>query len=345
MNRTTALVIGGGQAGLAAGYFLRRAGIDFEIIDDQVGAGGAWPHAWDSLRLFSPAQYSPLPGWPMPPQVGEKFPTASHVVEYLQEYENRYDLPIERPLRAQGVERDGTGFAVETTGGTKYADTVISATGTWWRPYVPYYPGRESFTGEQIHTVDYRNPAQFAGRRVVVVGGGNSGAQIFADLAGEAGALWVTAKPPRFMPDDVDGRVLFDVATAREAAKRVGGEAGGVEDLGDIVMVPPVLEARDRGLLTVRPMFERLTRTGPRWADGTTWDCEAIIWCTGFRPALSHLGPLKLTRRDGYPLTEGTRSLDHPGLHLLGYGDWTGFASATIIGAARTARQMVRSLR
>ncbi len=109
-------------------------------------------------------------------------------------------------------------------------------------------------------------------------------------------------------------------------------------------MVPPVRAARDRGVLRAHPMFDRLTRDGVVFDDGGEYACDAVVWCTGFRPALDHLTGLDLTWRDGLPVTDGTRSVDDPRLHLLGYGDRTGFASATLIGAGRTAKPAVAEL-
>lgn len=337
------VVVGGGQAGLAAGYFLRRAGAEFVILDAQTGPGGAWRHGWDSLRLFSPARYSPLPGWWMPDQPGEPFPTGGHVRRYLEQYEQRYELPVRRAVEVTSVIAQSRHLAVTDGRRTWRAGAVISATGSWRRPYVPAYPGRELFTGTQIHTVSYHQADRFTGQRVVVVGGGNSAAQILAEVSTVADTTWVTQRPPRYLPDDVDGRVLFDVATRREAAARAGcADTGGVADLGDIVMVPSVLDARKRDVLHARPMFDRITEHGIAWDDGTELVCDAIIWCTGFQPDLTHLDALRLsTTPDGVPRTDGTRSLDEPRLHLLGYGDWTGTASATLIGAARTARTCV----
>ncbi|WP_331453543.1 ArsO family NAD(P)H-dependent flavin-containing monooxygenase [Streptomyces sp. SS162] len=338
-------VIGGGQAGLAAGYHLRRLGLDFVVLDAQAAPGGAWPHTWDSLRLFSPAAYSSLPGRIMPPQPGETYPDAAHVVDYLTDYEQRYDLPVVRPVRVEAVHRDGGFLRVESAAGTWRARAVISATGTWWRPFLPAVPGRAGFRGVQLHTVGYRRPADFAGRKVVVVGGGNSGAQIAADLAHRTDLTWVTRRPPRYLADDIDGRALFDAATARRRALDEGRtDTGGVASLGDIVAVPPVREARDAGLLKAQPMFARLTPTGVEWADGTRADADAVIWCTGFRPALSHLAPLGLRGPRGRIPTAGTRALREPRLHLLGYGDWTGPASATLIGVGRPARDAARSV-
>lgn len=339
------VVIGGGQAGLAAGYFLRRAGWDFAILDAASEPGGSWRHMWPSLRLFSPAEHSPLPGWPMPRQAGAEYPTVDHVVDYLARYEQRYALPVHRPVQVQAVHDNGGALAVHTDRGVWQAPVVVGATGTWQSPYVPSYPGRQEFTGRQLHTVSYQGPEKFHGRHVVVVGGGNSAAQILAEVSTVAATTWVTRRAPRFMPDDVDGRVLFDVATRREAARRAGTEdSGGVAALGDIVMTPGVLDARERGVLHAEPMFARLTHDGVAWDDGTERRADAIIWCTGFRPALQHLRPLGLRRHGGIIPTEGTRSIQQPRLHLLGYGDWTGAASATLIGATRTAKSAVADI-
>ncbi|GAB2468392.1 ArsO family NAD(P)H-dependent flavin-containing monooxygenase [Streptomyces incanus] len=341
------VVVGGGQAGLAAGYHLRRLGVDFTVLGADPAPGGAWQHMWDSLHLFSPADHSSLPGRLMPTQPGETYPDAGHVVDYLADYEKRYGLPVQHGARVGAVRRDGDRLLVEADSGTWRARAVVSATGTWSRPFVPAVPGRGLFAGRQLHTVNYRRPADFAGQRVVVVGGGNSGAQIAADLAlaGDVPVTWATRRPPRFLPDDIDGRILFDVATARRRALDEGrSDTGGVASLGDIVAVPPVRAARDAGLLDVKPMFPELTTTGVRWADGTRAEADAVIWCTGFRPALAHLAPLGLRGPRGHIPTAGTRAVAEPRLHLLGYGDWTGPASATLIGVGRPARDAAREI-
>ncbi|AQS68516.1 ArsO family NAD(P)H-dependent flavin-containing monooxygenase [Streptomyces pactum] len=344
-QHTDVVVIGGGQAGLAAGYHLRRRGLDFVVLDAQATPGGAWQHVWASLHLFSPAAFSSLPGRFMPPQPGEEYPDAGHVVTYLSDYEKRYELPVQRPVRVLGVHEDGRLLRVETDSGTWHARAVISATGTWWRPFLPAVPGRGDFEGRQLHTVSYRRPQDLAGRRVIVVGGGNSGAQIAADLAYDTELTWVTQRPPRYLADDIDGRALFDAATARRRALDAGRtDTGGVASLGDIVAVPPVREARDAGRLKASPMFERLDREGAVWADGTRAPADAVIWCAGFRPALSHLAPLGLRGGRGHITTVGTRAADEPRLHLLGYGDWTGPASATLIGVGRPARDAAREI-
>jgi putative flavoprotein involved in K+ transport len=339
------VVIGGGQAGLAAGYYLRRSRLSFVVLDGQKAAGGAWNHTWSSLRLFSPAEYSSLPGWQMPAPRGNGLPDRCHVIDYLHRYEQRYRLPVRRPVEVRGVHRDRGELVVRTTDGSLRARSVVSATGTWRHPFVPAYHGRDVFRGLQLHSAWYRDPTPFVGKHVLVVGGGNSGAQILAELAGVADTTWVTLRSPRFLPDDVDGRVLFQRATRRflagERGELVEQEDGG---LGDIVMVPPVRHARDRALLQSRRPFRQFTERGVCWPDDSCRRVDAVVWCTGFRPALTHLAPLHLRRRAGGVEVEGTRAVAEPQLWLLGYGDWTGEASATLIGVGRTARSTVRQV-
>lgn len=335
------VVIGAGQAGLATAYYLRRAKLDFVLLDAETGAGGAWRHGWESLRLFSPARWSSLPGFLMSGGP-DYYPTRDEFLAYLTEYEGRYVLPIERPVVVSAVRAVGGGerLALETDRGTWLARAVVSATGTWNAPCMPHVPGAEAFRGEQLHSADYSSPLPFAGLRVLVVGGGNSGAQIFADLLDLADVTWVTRHEPGFLPDDVDGRVLFEWATERFLAAREGRDASGIPSggLGDIVPVAPVRAARERGLLASARMLERLTPTGVVWPDGREEAIDAVIWCTGFGTALDHLRPLGVLDASGRIAMNGTRSTLEPRLWLVGYGEWTGFASATIIGVGRSAR-------
>ncbi|WP_229904917.1 ArsO family NAD(P)H-dependent flavin-containing monooxygenase [Lentzea cavernae] len=319
MSKSDVVVIGGGQAGLAAAYYLRRAGLSHVVLDAQPVPGGAWPHGWNSLRLFSIARHSSLPGWPMP-AFSDGYPTAQHVVDYLTAYEKRYDVPVQRPVVVTSVSRDGDELVVRTDSGTWSARHVISATGTWWRPFRPLM----ELPGRQLHTVDYRDPQEFAGQKVVVVGGGNSGAQIAADLLPHASLTWMARRSPRYMPDEIDGKALFDIASRR---------AGGVGELGDIVAVPPVREARDSGLLVATPMdIAALSQA------------DVVIWSTGFRPALGHLGPLQLRNEHGRVAVDETTAVGEPRLHLLGYGGWTGAASGTLIGVGPTAKATVAKI-
>src|SRR5690606_9216433 len=155
---------------------------------------------------------------------------------------------------------DGARLRLVTVDGAELsAAAVVSATGTWRAPHLPQLPGQSTYGGEILHSAQYDGPARFAQRRVLVVGGGNSGAQIFADLVDHAEGRGVTQAPPVFLPDDVDGQVLFDQATARYKAMQEGRTPPPPRSLGDIVMVESVRQLRDRGLLASRPMFTSFT--------------------------------------------------------------------------------------
>lgn len=351
-ERVDVCVVGGGQAGLAIGYHLQRLRrsrrpdepppVGFAVLDRRPGPGGAWADGWSSLELFSPAAHSSLPGWPMPPAAGPGNPSARHVRDYLTAYERRYDLPVHRPVDVRRVVAARDGLRVRTDRGDVLAAAVVSATGTWDRPLWPAAPWAAGFTGEQRHARDHRDPADQAGRHVLVVGGGNSGAQVAADLLGAAASVtWATRRPPRLLPDDVDGRVLFETATRHVADRAAGRPSRGVAGLGDVVAVPAVRWARDEAGLRAVPLPERLEGRTARWSDGRTAPVDTVVWCTGFRPDLRHLRGLGLTTRRGLPVTrpeQPTVSADDPRLLLVGYGDWCGPASATLIGVGRAAR-------
>jgi cation diffusion facilitator CzcD-associated flavoprotein CzcO len=341
-------VVGGGQSALAAGYYLRRTALRFALLDDQPEPGGAWRHTWPSLRLFSPAQWSSLPGWLMPRDVDDApdgYPSRDAAIRYLTEYERRYALLVQRPVHVHGVHREDGGYRLDTSTGKVHARAVVSATGTWAAPVVPTLPGQQDFRGVLLHSATYAGPGAFTGQRVIVVGGGNSGAQILAELSEVAHVTWATREPPHFLPDDVDGRYLFEQATARYRAIQEGRTPDPPRSLGDVVMVPPVRAARERGVLHAEPMFERFTSTGVVWPSAREERVDAVIFATGFRPALEHLVPLGVVDVNGRVEIarggSGTRAAREPALWLLGYGEWTGFASATLIGVGRAARAMV----
>lgn len=337
------IVVGGGQAGLATARYLVRAGIDVLVLDDQPGPGGAWRHTWPSMTLFSTSGFSNLPGLPMPPHPG--FPPASHVISYLATYEEHHSIPVARPVHVTHVghdrgrrrftvrARDGAADGGGSTGGrerTWTADHVVAATGTWSAPFVPHVPGK--FGGRQWHSAIYPGPDPFRGSRVAVVGAANSAAQIAAELTRVADVTWFTRHEPRWMPDDVDGRVLFHRNRERMLALLRGDDDPGADSrLGDIVMLPEVLAARDEGRLTATPMFSSLDELDD--PGGPAGGADHLIWCTGFRPAL---GPVRGLLDGRVPAV--------PGLHLVGYGDWTGPGSATITGVGPHAKAAARAI-
>ncbi|MFC0581121.1 ArsO family NAD(P)H-dependent flavin-containing monooxygenase [Micrococcoides hystricis] len=362
VHQVDVVIIGAGQAGLAAGFYLNRlrrdartgripAAPSFVLLDAEETPGGSWQHYWPSLELFSPAQFSSLSGYQMPINQGPNNPGKDHVVEYLTTYEQRYALPIERPVTVTRVDPDEHAFVVHTDRGRWRCCWVISATGSWNLPFVPDVPGRETFEGTQVHTHDYAGPEPYADQQVVVVGGANSGAQIAADVLPHAANVdWATLREPVYLPDHVDGRALFQIASRRVRALAAGDEEPvSVGSLGDIIVVPSVKAARDAGDLVSRRMFVELTPAGPRWPDGSVSHADAIIWCTGFKHDLRHVSGLAGLGggEDDAPRTQSpllTASVDHPGLYFLGYGDWCGPASAPLIGVGTWARDTVAAI-
>lgn len=337
------VIIGGGQAGLSVAYFLRRSQLNYLILDEQKQAGGSWLNTWDSLKLFSPTEFSSLSGWAMP-KSEEEYPSKVEFINYLSAYESRYAFPIQRETEVLQVEKENELFKITTTKGLFYSKTLVSATGTARNPFIPDYLNKNIFSGVQIHSVNYKKPLDFKDKKVLVVGGGNSGAQILAELSKVAITSWVTVKEPSFLPDDIDGRYLFNEATERFLGKTTENRKEDYSvSLSNIVMVESVKEARSRNVLNAVRPFKEFYENGVIWEDGKKEQFDAVIWCTGFKSNLSHLDALNLFE-DKKIATNATRSIKDPNLWLVGYGNWTGFASATVYGVGKTARDTVREI-
>ena len=337
-RKVNVIIVGAGQSGLATAYFLKRHSIETLLLDSQHSAGGAWLKAWDSLKLFSPAQWSSLPGWAL--SSSNIYPTKSELIAYLQAYEARYGFEIIRPARVISVERRDGLFDIQTSDKQLFqCRALVSATGTWGNPFIPQYANSALYEGQQIHSAYYRTPAAFTGKKVLIVGGGNSAAQILAEISYVAQTTWVTLTPPTFLPDDVDGRVLFERATLRWKAQ---SEGRAVTDLpggfGDVLMIDSVKDARVRGVLQAREPFVEFSKRGVVWQDGQEQLFDAVVWCTGFQADSAHVNSLNIRDEEGHIDTTGTRSNRIPGLWFVGYGDWCGFASATLIGVQRHAK-------
>ncbi|WP_344618528.1 FAD-dependent oxidoreductase [Dactylosporangium salmoneum] len=323
------VVIGAGQAGLSAAYWLRRRGLDFVVLDADDAPGGAWRHRSPSLGVESLHRIFDLPGMPFtPPPSG---PAATVVAGYFREYERAFDLPVRRPYPVHEVTRAGGGLRV----GEWTAGAVVNATGTWRSPYVPYYPGIADFRGRQLHYAAYRGPQEFAGRRVLVVGGGNSAIHVLAELPG---AYWVTRREPVFHEGEFTedfGRSVVAQVAERVAAGLPPRSVVSVTGLGYTALAKAALA---RGALVRHPMFDRLVPGGAVWGDRFE-PFDAVIWATGFRADLAHLAPLHLREPGGGIRMLGTRAAREPRLHLIGYGP-----SASTVGANRAGRDAVRSI-
>ena len=354
MESYESVVIGAGQAGLSASYHLARLGVRHVVLDAEPRPGGAWQHRWDSLTMQDVHGVADLPDGLAPGGSGERANQA--VPTWFSAYEAMRDLPVIRPVKVATVTSVGDLLAVTSTDGrTWLTRTIVNATGTWTRPFVPRYPGAETFLGEQVHTHDYPGAEHFRGKRVLVVGGGTSAVQFLGELAPVTSVLWATRREPVWRSD-------FDAERGREAvtlvAERV--EAGlpptsGVSVTG-LSLRPQEQEAARLGVYELRrPMFSRIEPHGVRWdaaslgaGEEAYEPVDAILWATGFRPAVTHLAPLRLrSPQGGIPLlresadvqTAVTAAYD-PRVQLVGYGP-----SASTIGASRGGRAAARAVR
>ncbi|WP_327092955.1 NAD(P)/FAD-dependent oxidoreductase [Nonomuraea sp. NBC_01738] len=346
MNRagaTDVVVIGAGQAGLSSAYFLRRFGLATVVLDAEDGPGGAWRHRSPSLTMGKIHSIFDLPGVKQRGDVDPSARAAEVVPAYYAAYEREIGLDVLRPVKVASVSRDEDAgrLVVASDAGEWAARAVVNATGTWRKPYWPFYPGAAGFGGRQVHYAAYRGAAEFAGQRVVVVGGGASAMHVLSELAGvAAGTVWVTRRPPVWRDDEFGEEARRDAVALVEARVRAGLPPQSVVSVTGLGYTPVVLEAMAKGVLDRRPMFARMVPGGVEWADGRREDADAIVWATGFRSALDHLAPLRLREPGGGIKIDGTRAVREPRLQLVGYGP-----SASTIGANRAGRAAALSVR
>lgn len=339
------VIIGAGQAGLSAAYHLRRLGTDFVVLDHDLGPGGAWQHRWPSLTLSTVNGVHDLPGLSLTEVAGGtdgEVLASEAVPRYFADYEERFELPIERPVHVRCVcERDGE-LVVETDHGSVTTLGLLNATGTWERPFVPHVRGAELFAGRQLHTHDYRTADAFADQHVVVVGGGISAVQLLDEISQVTSTTWVTRREPVWSEEPFTPELGRRAVAIVEDRARRGLPPGSVVSVTGLPVTPAVRAARARGVMHRRPMFAEITTDGVRWADGSTQAADVILWCTGFRSALDHLAPLRLRGPGGGITMTGrlaTQVAADPRVHLLGYGP-----SASTIGANRAGRAAAQEI-
>lgn len=342
VNEIDVVVIGAGQAGLSSAFHLRRAGLDPLVLDAEQGAGGAWRHRSPSLTMNRVHGIFDLPGVKREPSQADLVRPAAEVVPaYYDAYERETRLPILRPVRVTAVSRgDGDRLVVTSDAGEWAARAVVNATGTWTRPYRPYYPGAADFLGTQLHYASYDGPLAYKDQRVVVVGGGASAIHVLSELADVAAdTFWVTRRPPVFRDDDFGEDARRQAVAMVEERVRAGLPPQSVVSVTGLGYSTIVREAMDKGAMNRLPMFSRIEAGGVRWQDGRFERADTIVWATGFRSALDHLAPLHLREPGGGIKVDGTRVVVEPRLHLVGYGP-----SASTVGANRAGREAARSV-
>ncbi|ODS86262.1 MAG: pyridine nucleotide-disulfide oxidoreductase [Cytophagaceae bacterium SCN 52-12] len=347
--KTRVAVIGAGQAGLSAAYYLSQRGLqagkDFVILDQSPRPGGAWQYRWPSLTLSTVNRVHDLPGLPFSDTLGDDSPTVQASVavpHYFDVYEHTFGLLVYRPVKASVVCRRDGRFRIETDRGWFSAEGLINATGTWETPYIPEYPGAGLFEGLQLHTRDYQTAAAFEVKHVVIVGAGISAVQLLDEISRVTTTTWVTRRPPVFREGPFDEAAGRNAVAIVEDRVRKGLPPGSVVSVTGLPVTPAIEAMRDRNVLQRLPMFSEITRTGVRWADGSEVAADVILWCTGFRSSLDHLTPLLLREEGGGVVMTGrlaTQVAKDPRIHMIGYGP-----SASTIGANRAGRAAVTEL-
>jgi cation diffusion facilitator CzcD-associated flavoprotein CzcO len=344
----TVVVIGGGQAGLSAGYHLARRGFvsalsggerTFVVLDAEDAAGGAWQHRWESLRMATVNGIFDLPGFAKPPIDADE-PSRTAVPRYFADFERHAGLPILRPVRVTSVRHEGPdAFHLDTDHGAWRARAVINATGTWTNPVLPHYPGQETFRGLQLHTRDYVAAEKLAGLRVAVVGGGISAVQQLEEISRVAATFWYTRREPVFRTDFTPEGAGRETIAKVVADVEAGRPTGSVVSYTGLIWTPYAIAARERGALERRPMFTAIVPAGVVEESGEVTAVDAILWATGFKAALAHLGPLGLRNAAGGIRMTGTQVAGEPRLHLIGFGP-----SQSTVGANRAGRDAVQKI-
>lgn len=338
------IIIGGGQSGLTAARAALDAGLHPVVLEAGPRPAGSWPEYYDSLRLFSPARFSSFPGLPFP-GAPNSYPTKDDVAAYLQRYADGLDTEIRTGTRVTSVHSDGGRFAVRTADGTELTTRgVVAASGSFSNPHLPQLPGQDGFSGELLHVAAYRNPVPYEGKRVIVVGAGNSAVQVGYELSQVATTTVATRSPLGFWSQRSNGHDIhyrlvssgFDLLPPQWLARLVTRTL--VLDTG------PYRQAVESGQLERRPMFTAFDGDRLVWPDGRREQADVVLFATGYRPSVGYLRPLGALDETGMPQHVGGVSTTHLGLGYLGLEFQRSFSSNTLRGVHRDAEYIMGPL-
>jgi putative flavoprotein involved in K+ transport len=350
-ERFHTVVIGGGQAGLSAGYHLARQGLPFVILDANERIGDVWRKRWDSLRLFTPARYDGLPGMPFPAP-GHTFPTKNEMADYLEAYAARFELPVRTGVRVDRLSKQGDRFVVSAGELRFEGEHVVVAMGHYQQPRIPNFAPELDPRIVQLHSSEYRNLSQLRDGGVLLVGAGNSGAEIAMEVA-RSQHTWMSGRDTGHLPFRIEStaaryvfvpvvlRVLFHrvltvkTPMGRKMRRKVGSHG------------MPLIRVRPKNLAAAG--VERVPRMVgvrdglPLLEDGRTVDAANVIWCTGYHPGFSWID-LPVFGRDGGLAHQRGVVATQPGLYFLGLPFLYAASSAMIQGVGRDAEYIVKHI-
>ncbi len=336
VERFDTIVIGAGQAGLAVGYELAARDVDFVILSDESRVGDNWRRRWDSLRLFTPARYSGLPGMPFPASPAH-LPDKDEAANFLERYAERHDLPLRLETRVDSLRWDGERYVVRAGGSTLEANNVVVATGPFQRPQIPAVAARFAPAIHQLHSSEYVNPFELPDGPVLVVGAGNSGAQIALELA-RFRKVWLAGRNTGHLPRRLLGRDLFDwvwpVMTRLTLDTRLGRRLRARARSGDALIGIPERTLTKAGVVRVGRLTDE--RGGLPVCDGAVIEPGVIVWCTGFQPDYSWMD-LPVLDDDGRPRHRRGVAADSPGLYFVGLRFQYRMTSSLVGGAGADA--------
>ena len=353
-ERVQTLVLGGGQAGLAVGYHLARRNLPFLILDANERVGDSWRKRWDSLRLFTPARYNALPGLAFPGSASV-FSTKDEVADYLAAYAARFELPLRTGIRVDRISRNGTGFAVEAGTRRYEADNVVVAMGSDQVPRMPAFADQLDPSIVQLHSSEYRNPAQLQDGSVLVVGAGNSGGEIAIEVVKQH-ATWLAGKESGHVPFRID-RAVAKFVFLPLLFRFIGHRVLTVRTPIGRRMRPKLL-SHGAPLVRVKPKdivaagIERVPRVVgapgglPLLEDGRILEAANVIWCTGYRPDFSWID-LPVFGEENEPIEPIHRRGIVPheaGLYFVGLFFLYAMSSGFLPGVGRDAERVVEHI-
>lgn len=346
-ERINTVVIGGGQAGLSVGYHLKKRGVPFVILDASERIGDVWRNRWDSLRLFTPARFSSLDGMPFPADPNS-FPTKEAMGDYLDAYARHFKLPVRSGVRVERLSRLGDRFLIVAGNFQFEADNVVVAMANYQRPRVPAFTGELDPRIVQLHSLDYRNPAQLQPGGVLIVGAGNSGAEIALDVARDH-ETWVAGRDTGHVPFRIDGvaaRLLLVRLVLRVVFHRILTVKTPIGRKARAKMLHiggPLVRTKPRDLtaagITRVGRLARVENGLPVLEDGRVLDVTNVVWCTGFHPGFAWID-LPVFGPDGEPEHQLGVVAREPGLYFVGLHFLSAMSSVMIHGVGRDAARI-----
>ena len=351
-ERVQVVVIGAGQAGLSVGYHLAQLGIQFVILEARERIGDSWRERWDSLRLFTTGRLDSLDGMPFPAP-GHQFPTKDEMAAYLEAYATRFRLPVRTGVRVTGLTRRGDRYLVSAGDLRFEADHVVVAMASYQEPRIPAFAAELAPEIRQLHSREYRRPSQLQPGGVLVVGAGNSGAEIALEAVRTGHETWLSGRDTGKVPFRIDTvlsryvlqplllRVIFhrlltvDTPMGRKARPKIISSGGPLirTKPKDLIAAGVRRVPRTAGIKDGRPVLE----------DGTVLDVTNVVWCTGFHPGFSWID-LPVLDEHGEPKHERGLLPQEPGLSFVGLHFLYSMSSTMIHGVGRDAERIAEAV-